>query len=271
MPISGAHLSGALNPLSSHTREQRGKKKPLASWAAPDSFLDSLLASCGTLAPFRLRSRSQPQSSPWDLTKARASAPSSRPPRRVNRQASWAGGCWSALILCAGISLLCPPHPCCCSLLCGSEPLPLRHPQSPPAKWFPSVWKPFLLHSSLPLVQVLSLFFLSVFSFLFCPTQVRGEFLAFWEVWGLLPAFSRCSVGVVPHVDVFLMYLWEEVSSMSFYSTVLISSPYALCWEYIWYLNSRRYCTMLYPQGFVILPFRSICIIYLELIFYSMR
>ena len=50
--------------------------------------------------------------------------------------------------------------------------------------------------------------FFSVFSFFFCPTQVRGEFLAFWEVSGLLPAFSRCSVGVVPHVDVFLMYLW---------------------------------------------------------------
>ena len=51
--------------------------------------------------------------------------------------------------------------------------------------------------------------FVSVFSFFFCPTQVREEFLAFWEVWGLLPAFSRCSVGVVPHVDVFLMYLWR--------------------------------------------------------------
>ena len=38
--------------------------------------------------------------------------------------------------------------------------------------------------------------------------QVRGDFLAFWEVWGLLPVFSRCSVGVVSHVDVFLMYLW---------------------------------------------------------------
>ena len=50
--------------------------------------------------------------------------------------------------------------------------------------------------------------FVSVFSFFFCPTQVRGEFLAFWEVWGLLTVFSRCSVGVVPHVDVFLMYLW---------------------------------------------------------------
>ena len=48
----------------------------------------------------------------------------------------------------------------------------------------------------------------SVFSFFFRPTQVRGDFLAFWEVWGLLPAFSRCPVGVVPHVVVFLMYLW---------------------------------------------------------------
>ena len=50
--------------------------------------------------------------------------------------------------------------------------------------------------------------FVSVFPFFFCLTQVGGEFLAFWEGLGLLPAFSRCSVGVVPHVDVFLMYLW---------------------------------------------------------------
>ena len=32
--------------------------------------------------------------------------------------------------------------------------------------------------------------------------------VSFWEVWGLLPVFGRCSVGVVPHVDVVLMYLW---------------------------------------------------------------
>ena len=50
--------------------------------------------------------------------------------------------------------------------------------------------------------------FVFVFSFFFCPTQVLGEALAFWEVWGLLPVFSRCSVGVVPRVDIFLMYLW---------------------------------------------------------------
>ena len=51
--------------------------------------------------------------------------------------------------------------------------------------------------------------FVPAFSFFFCPTQVCGEFLAFWEVWGLLPVFSMCSAGVVPHVDIFLMYLWE--------------------------------------------------------------
>ena len=69
------------------------------------------LSSCGALAPFRLSSRSQPQSSPWDPIKARASAPSPHPPRRVGRQTSQAGECGSAPILCAGISPLCPPHP----------------------------------------------------------------------------------------------------------------------------------------------------------------
>ena len=38
--------------------------------------------------------------------------------------------------------------------------------------------------------------------------EKKEKIYIFWEVWGLLPAFSRCSVGVVPHVDVFLMYLW---------------------------------------------------------------
>ena len=155
----------------------------LASLAAPDFFLDSLPASCGTLAPFRLCSRNQPQSSPWGLTsKARVSAPRPHPPRRVSRQASRTGECWSVLILCAGISLLCPLHPCCCALLHGSEVFPLRHPQSPPVKGLPSVWKLFLLHSSLPEGQVPSLFFCLCFFFFFCPTQLHGKFLAFWEV-----------------------------------------------------------------------------------------
>ena len=153
-----------MNLLSSRTPKQWS----LASKAGPDIFPDSLPASCGSLAPFRLCSRSQPQSSPWDLTEARASAPSPRPPRRVSRQASRAGECRSALILCAGISPLCPLHPCCCALLRGSEASP-HHPPSPPAKGLPSVWKPFLLHSSLPEVQVLSLFFCLCFFFFLLP------------------------------------------------------------------------------------------------------
>ena len=112
---------------SPHAPGNRGKKKSLASSAAPDLFPDSLPASCGSLAPFRLCSCCQPQTSPCDLTsEARASAPSPRPPRRVSRRASRAGECWSAPILCAGISPLCSLHPCCCTLLHGSEAPSLR-------------------------------------------------------------------------------------------------------------------------------------------------
>ena len=90
-------------------------------WQLQTFSPDSLPASCGALAPFRLCSRRQPQSSPWDPTEAGASAPSPCPPQRVSRQASQAAECCSAPILRAGISLLCPPHPCGCALLRGFE------------------------------------------------------------------------------------------------------------------------------------------------------
>ena len=113
--------SQSRKPLSSLAPKQWSLVYP----AGPDFFPDSLPASCGALAPFRLSSCSQQQSSPWDPTsEAQASAPSPRPPQRVSRQASRAGECWSALILCAGISPLCPLHPCCCALLCGSKAPP---------------------------------------------------------------------------------------------------------------------------------------------------
>ena len=116
---------------------QTGKESPLLAHPetmvfcllGPDFFPDSLPASCGALAPFTLCSRSQPQSSPWDLTsEAQASAPSPHLPQWVSRQASQAGECWLAPILCAEISPLCPLHPCCCALLCGSEASPLLTP-----------------------------------------------------------------------------------------------------------------------------------------------
>ena len=104
--------------------------------AGSDFFPDSLLSSCGTLVPFRLSSYSQPQSSPWGLTsETRASAPSLHPPWWVSRQVSQAGECWSVPILCAGLSSLCPLHPYCCTLLCGSEAPYLADPKSDKLFW----------------------------------------------------------------------------------------------------------------------------------------
>ena len=166
--------------------------------------------SCGALSPFRLCSCSQPQSSPWDLTsEARVSAPSPHPPSR------WADkplGLVSAgqqrssvqeslrFALCTPVAVLSsvapklPPSTTCSLrprrgfLVCGN---------------FSSFTAPSQRCRSHPYS------FVSVFSFFFCPTQVCGDILASWEVWGLLSAFSRCSVWVVQHVDVFLMYLWR--------------------------------------------------------------
>ena len=121
-PVSGAPLSSALNPLSSRTRKQRGKKKSLASSAGPDFFPDSLPASCGALAPSGCVHAANPSPLLTIRPKPKPQLPApARLPRWVSRQSSRAGECRSAPILCAGISSL-------------------------------------------------------------CPTQVRGEFLAFWEV-----------------------------------------------------------------------------------------
>ena len=47
---------------------------------------------------------------------------------------------------------------------------------------------------------------LPFFVFIFCPTWFWDWFV-FLEVWGPLPVF-RCYVGIVPHADDFLIYLW---------------------------------------------------------------
>ena len=115
-----------------------------------------------------------------------------RPPQRVSRQASRAGEYRSAPILCAGISPLCPLHPYRCALLHGSKSFP-PHPLSSAVKGLPSVWKLFLLHSSLPEVQVLSLFFCLFFLFSFALPRDVGSFLPF----GNSDVFCQCSVGVL--------------------------------------------------------------------------
>ena len=158
--------------------------------------------------PFRLCSRHQPQSSPCDPTKARASAPSpARPggwadkPLGLVSAARRRASVWEYLRFAlrtpvAALSSVAPKLP-------------------PSATRSLRPWRGFLVCGNLSSFTAPSHWcrshpysFVSVVPFFFCPTQVHGEFLAFGEVWGLLPASSRCSVGAVPHVDVFLMYLW---------------------------------------------------------------
>ena len=153
--------------------KQRDKKKSLASSAAADFFRVSLPASCGALTPSGCVHTASP--SPLPAIRLKPSLSSQpRLPRRGSRQASRAAECWSAPILRAGTSPLCPPHLCGCALLRGAKAYPLCHPQSLSAKGLPSVWKPFLLHSSLPLVQVPSLFFCLCYFFFLLPYPSTG-------------------------------------------------------------------------------------------------
>ena len=202
-------------PLSSCTPQQWS----LASLAGPGFFPDSL--SCGILTPSGCLHavNHNPLPGVWPLKPK----PQDPAPTCPGKQKSVSG--WGVLVgtnpLCRILSAL----PSARLLL--HSPLRLQNsPLSPPVRGLPSVWKLFFLHSSLPEIQVPSQFLcLFFFPFFFCPTQLCGDFLAFLEVWGLLPAFSRRSVAVDAHppVDVFLMYLWGRRWSPCL--TPLPSSP----------------------------------------------
>ena len=131
------------------------------------------------------------------------------PPNLAGEQTSLSG--WWVLVgtnpLCRNLSAL-PSVPL---LLCSPPWLWSFTPATPHLRH----WRGFLVCGNFSSFTAPSqrcrshpYYFVSVFSFLFCPDQVHGEFLAFREVWSLLPVFSRCFVGVFPHVHVFLMYLW---------------------------------------------------------------
>lgn len=76
--------------------------------------------------------------------------------------------------------------------------------------------------------QLLLLFSFFFFFFPFIlPTYVEISHVLS-SVWVLLPMFSRCPVKIGPFIDIFLMYMWEEVSSIYSYSTILISSKATL-------------------------------------------
>ena len=117
----------------------------------------------------------------------------SRPPPRGSRQASRAGECWSAPILCAGISPLCPLHPCGCALLRGCKAPPSAPRSLRTRRGFlvcgnlssftsPSHWCRSRPYS-----------FVSVFSFFFSLPRYVGSFLPF----GKSVVFCQHSVGVL--------------------------------------------------------------------------
>lgn len=90
----------------------------------------------------------------------------------------------------------------------------------PAVERVPRVREPFLFYSSLPGVQRSHPD--SFFLFPAHPTWLCSDGVVL-VVWDLPPTFSRYSVRIVPHVNVFFMYLWEEVTTMSFCSAILIS------------------------------------------------
>ena len=139
---------------------------------------------------------------------------------------SW-GTQGGGMTVCAGLSLFCLPQTGFCTLLWASEAPFLSWLISLLARGLLRVQEPFLFFSSLPGLQSCP----SSSIFFFFPFILPGYeeiVLVLWGVWGLLLVFSRCSVRIVPFVDVFLMYLWEEVRSMSFYSSILILLSYYL-------------------------------------------
>lgn len=65
-------------------------------------------------------------------------------------------------------------------------------------------------------------------SFLFCPTQLHGDSSCPFRSPKTCASvqyafFENGSTNVFFSVDVFLMYLWQEMSAMSCYSTILIT------------------------------------------------
>ena len=205
MPVSTAHLGGALNPLSSRTRKQWS----LASSAAPEFFPGSLPASRDALAPSGCAHTANPSPLPgiW-LPTPEPQLPAPAHPGGWADKPLWlvsAGRHRSSVRESLRFALRTP--------VAALSSVALKLPPSTTHSLRPR--RGFLVCGNLSSFTAPSqrcrscpYSFVSVFPFFFCPTQVRGEFLAFWEVWGLLPAFSRCSVGVVPYVDVVSMCLW---------------------------------------------------------------
>ena len=116
---------------------------------------------------------------------------------------------------------------------CGVQVCPLCKLAAVPSSEAPHQWwrgrlpqaqESFFSHSSLQRSQVPSWF--SLF-FILSYTVTWGYFLPFQNLRTSVSVqyafFENGSTNVFFGVDVFLMYLWQEMSAMSCYSTILIT------------------------------------------------
>ena len=178
-----------------------------------------LAAACTTLQPLQAVFK-QPT---WVLSmglsaEARASASGTSHPCNTycSRCTSPAKKCRDvAQTLCAGLSLVCLLQVGCHILLLASEAPFLTCLVSLPMQGLPRVRKPFHFSYLPPRDTGL----IPPPPFIFPGYMVI--FLAILVLWDL-PESSTYSVRIVPHVDVFLMYLWERMRSISFYSAVMM-------------------------------------------------
>jgi len=146
------------HPLASDTCPD---KKTMISCFPGRPRLSPELLRCTGLGILEYLHSSQPQSSPWETWDL---APSLLPVAVAGMQTSVSS--WEVLV---------SKHLCgeFCFVLLSAAVFPSEVPKLPPSlpmRRFPSVWKLFLLHSSLPKVQFLVPIPLSpFFSFIFCP------------------------------------------------------------------------------------------------------
>lgn len=127
------------------------------------------------------------------------------------------------------VSLSCLPQTGLTVLLATSQHSPVKFLFCP--NWSPHQWGGFpgcgnFSYFSAPSQGCRSHPASSFFFFPFILPSYLEIFLVFSGVWGLLLVFSRFSVRIIPHIDAFLMYLWEEESSTSYYCTILIGVPF---------------------------------------------
>ena len=172
--------------------------------------------------PFRLCSCRQPQCSPCDPTsEARASAPSpARPGGGADKPLGLVSAGWRRSSV--RESLCCALRTPVAALSSVAPKLPPPPPAVPAREGAPSVWKSFLLHSSLLEVQVPSLFFCLCYFFFLLP------YPGIWEVSCLLGSlrssasvqwvFCRSSSTCRCILDVFV---GKKMISMSYSSAIL--------------------------------------------------